>query len=413
MSVESKFKNFFFISFLLVIIGTIIENYIFITGDKSLFIDPIYSLFIILSIIIILMKFNSQNYFIDKRNFIYIILLAYCFFQFVRPPVENIDQMVSNYWLSKFGGPYFDVIFLIPIFFLWANNYNALYWFEKLSLLSIKVGILSIPFSMINNSVFLYAFFFPSYYLLAGFKHSSKTRKAWIIMGLLAGFFSFYAEHNRAGIARILITICFLLLFRIANYSFFKIVLLSIFIFPFYIFFSINYFDHSFFSAILNLFQNTDSSNNFFIDTRSFLFIEIFNHFKNDGNIFIGNGGFANYYTYWFDFISSFMETSEGKYRLSMEVGFLSILLKGGIVYLLLHYLLIYQTTTYAVNNSKNIYLKNLSVIAISFLFTSSYENVLAFDTLNVSFWIILSLLYSKKIINLSNEDIQTIFKKL
>ena len=98
------------------------------------------------------------------------------------------------------------------------------------------------------------------------------------------------------------------------------------------------------FFFILNLFQNTDPSNNYLIDTRSFLYIEIFNHFKNDGNIFIGNGGFANYYTYWFDFISSFMETSEGKYRLSMEVGFLSILLKGGIIYLLLHYLLIYQT---------------------------------------------------------------------
>ena len=151
------------------------------------------------------------------------------------------------------------------------------------------------------------------------------------------------------------------------NFNFFKIALVLIFIFPFYIFFSINYFDHNFFSFILNLFKNNNSSNNYLIDTRSFLYIEIFNHFKNDGNIFIGNGGFANYYTYWFDFISSFMETSEGKYRLSMEVGFLSILLKGGIIYLLLHYLLIYQTTTYAVNNSRNKYLKNLSFIVISF----------------------------------------------
>lgn len=412
MTKESKFK-FFHLSFLLVLIGTIIENYIFITGDKSLLIDPIYSLFIVLSIFIILIKFNSENFFIDKRNFIYLILLAYCFFQFIRPPVENIDQMVANYWLSKFGGPYFDVIFLIPLFFLWANYSNALYWFERLSLLSIKIGILSIPFSLINNSTFLYAFFFPSYYLLAGFKHSSKTRKAWIIIGLFVGLFSFYAEHNRAGIARILIAIFFLILFRIVNFSFFKITLLIIFIFPFYIFFSINYFDYSIFSFILNLFQNTDPSNSYLIDTRSFLFIEIFNHFKNGGNIFIGNGGFANYYTYWFDFISGFMETPEGKYRLSMEVGFLSILLKGGIIYLLLHYLLIYQTTTYAINNSKNKYLNNLSVIAISFLFTSSYENVLAFDTLNISFWIMLSLLYSKNINNLTNEDIQIVFKKL
>ena len=59
MTKESKFK-FFHLSFLLVLIGTIIENYIFITGDKSLIIDPIYSLFIVLSIFIILIKFKAK-----------------------------------------------------------------------------------------------------------------------------------------------------------------------------------------------------------------------------------------------------------------------------------------------------------------------------------------------------------------
>ena len=167
-----------------------------------------------------------------------------------------------------------------------------------------------------------------------------------------------------------------------------------------------------FFFFILNLFQNTDPSNNYLIDTRSFLYIEIFNHFKNDGNIFIGNGGFANYYTYWFDFISSLWKHQRANIGYLWKWVFINTIKRWNYLFVITLFINL-SNTTYAVNNSRNKYLKNLSFIVISFLFTSSYENVLAFDTLNVSFWIMLSLLYSKNINNLTNEDIQIVFKKL
>src|SRR5210317_1893506 len=115
---ENNYKNFYY-SFLIIIISNLIYFYTtFINKDINRIIEILLGLHIFFSIFFLVHKFHFKNFFI--KNNIYLLLLIYCLIQYIRPPADNYDNIVQNYWLSKFGGVTFDSIFLLPIFYLWS-----------------------------------------------------------------------------------------------------------------------------------------------------------------------------------------------------------------------------------------------------------------------------------------------------
>ena len=61
-------------------------------------------------------------------------------------------------------------------------------------------------------------------------------------------------------------------------------------------------------------------------------------HFENYGNIFIGDGGFSNYYSDYFYNWRNVLgrDSGDSPFRYNAEVGILGIMLKGGLIFLLL-----------------------------------------------------------------------------
>ena len=138
-------------------------------------------------------------------------------------------------------------------------------------------------------------------------------------------------------------------------------------------------------------------------------------HFREDGNIFIGDGGFSNYYSSYFDNWRNrlFFVTGDNLIRVNVEVGLLGIILKGGLIFLFLIFLLVFNCINTSIKNSKNNYTSSLAFIVGAYFMYMSVENAFVFDLLNVSFWIMLSIVGNIKLNSIEEKEMHKIFERI
>lgn len=409
---QINYKNYYF-SFLIIIIVNFINFYISaINPDINRILKVIIGSHIFFSIFFITYKFNLVNFFSKGKNNLFLIIIFYCFFQFLRPPAENYNLIIGNYWFSKFGGLNYDSLFLIPLFYLWSNYKDSIYWFEKFSLLSVKIGILLVPFCYFFKLPFFYTAFFPIYYLLAGYNYSNFKRKLWIISSFILGNYIFFIDSYRSGIIRSLIILALIILVKLNFKNINKKIIYFFVIIPFLTLISTFYFNFDIFNFILNRLNFIDPS--YLINTRTFIFEEIINHFNLKGNLIIGDGGFGNYYSNYFDIWRniSLFEGGDFYFRNNSEVGLLGIMLKGGLILLILIFLLVIKCININFKFSKNRYTQMLTLIVASYFMFLTVENTFKFDLINITFWIMLSIASNIKLNSLSENEIKNIFNK-
>ena len=408
---ENDYKNFY-ISFLIIIIVNIVNFYTnFINSNINRILEVFIGLHIFLSIFFVTYKINFINFFLKGKNKLFFILLLYCLFQFLRPPAAGYDTLISNYWLSKFGGLNYDALFLLPLFYFWSYYENSIYWFERLSLLSIKIGILLIPICYLLNLPIFYVAFFPTYYLLAGYEYSDLKRKIWILSGFLIGNYFFFIEVHRSGNIRSLLILLVLLIIKLNSKKINKISNYIFLTIPLIFFMSYFYLEQSIFILIFEKMNLTDSI--YSVDTRTFIYNDLINHFTSFGNIIIGDGGFANYYSdYFYNWRLQFA-SGDNLFRVNSEVGFLGIILKGGLFLLLLIFLLIFNSIQTSYKYSNNNYTKTLSLVIGTYFMFTCVENAFVFDLLNISFWVMLSIVGNIKLNSFNEKEMMQIFEKV
>lgn len=127
------------------------------------------------------------------------------------------------------------------------------------------------------------------------------------------------------------------------------------------------------------------------IDTRSFLFVEFFNDVKGKDLVF-GKGYLGKYYSPYFKDWEG--ESGDHSFRFSIEVGYLQIILKGGIV-LVLAFLVVVLSKAYKGFVSSN--LKSWQIIASFWLLIEllmlTVENIPAFNLHFLYIWILIGIL--------------------
>jgi hypothetical protein len=388
------------------------ECFLFFTNINNFYFELFFKIYIYISIFFLLFSFDKQEF--TNFNLLEFLSIFALFilgiFQAIREPVENFNLITSNYYYSAFGNPLFIPSFFVFLFIFWGHYRNGLYWFEKTSLLSIKVGILLVPISYFFNLDYCYILFLPTFYLLAGYQYSNRKRKNIILLGIFLGAFVFFLENYRSGIIRILIsTLVFMVIYfnLIALKNILKIVFI---ITPFYFFYdTLNNFPN-------NLMLISDYLNSYFdtsitTDTRTFIYKETFDYLKSSSNLLVGDGPLGNYYSPYFDYLRYSDQFTEGDFyiRATAEVGIIQMLLKGGFVNLFLISFIIINLSLKSFN-SNNKYVQNLSLIALSYFAYMSIENIPSFNFLNASFWILLGISSSKKIIDYSDKDMYNLF---
>lgn len=410
------FNHYYFISFIIVIIGEIFISYLkFTDASAGSLLKLIVHSHIYLSVFFLIFgfkfvdikKFNS-NYLV----FLLFILLFYSLFQLFRISPVNTDLYVSNPIYARFGNIWYGPMFIVPFFIFWGINKNSIYWFEKISLNVIQVGVILFLLSLLFNFNVPYVFFISSFTLLAGFSFSNNKRRIWIILGICISIIVFFSEEYRSGVLRILLALfCVLIVYqkiRILKIFF----ILFLFLFPLFIFYDVLNNSPNIFQLIAEI--ENKNNQNLFVDTRTFLFTETYNELKKNNNLILGLGSMGSYFSdYFLNLISYDNYASADFYiRSKVEVGFLQMLLKGGLFYVIL-ISLIYFYLAKNIAKVKNTYIHNLSYICISNFFFMSIENIPAFNYLNALIWIILGICLTNLLKEKNNLEIKKIFNTL
>jgi hypothetical protein len=114
---------------------------------------------------------------------------------------------------------------------------------------------------------------------------------------------------------------------------------------------------------IFNFFYELGNLNSYenelLANTRSFLYIDIFNSTDSIFKLIFGSGASASYESYLFSQSNSLL-FEEGRY--GTEVGFLNYLLKSGIIGFILFSLLLFYPINLGINHSNNILIKLISL---------------------------------------------------
>ena len=410
------FNRYYFLSFIIVIIGEIFISYLkFTDASAGSLLKLIVHSHIYLSVFFLIFGFKLMD--IKKFNsnylvFLLFILLFYSLFQLFRISPVNTDLYVSNPIYARFGNIWYGPMFIVPFFIFWGINKNSIYWFEKISLKVIQIGVILFLLSLLFNFNVPYVFFLSSFTLLAGFSFSNNKRRIWIILGICISIIVFFSEEYRSGVLRILLALfCVLIVYqkiRILKIFF----ILFLFLFPLFVFYDVLNNSPNIFQLIAEI--ENKNNQNLFVDTRTFLFTETYNELKKNNDLILGLGSMGSYLSDYFLSIISYNNYASADFyiRSKVEVGFLQMLLKGGLFYIILISLIYFYLAKNLIK-VKNTYIQNLSYICIGNFFFMSIENIPAFNYLNALIWIILGICLTNLLKEKNNLEIKKIFNTL
>lgn len=405
--IKKKFNNFFFLSLIIILIAEITLN--FFSTNIYGFNKLIFNTYIYLSFLIVISTFSIEKLKILNFKFKLIIFILFCFsiFQLLRIDDVNANLFADNLLLAKFGNISYGPMFLIPIFILWGLHKNAIYYFEKISLISIKIGTFCLPFCFIFDLKYPIVAFLPSFFLLSFFQYSSPNKKVWILLGIFLSFIIFYLDNYRSGILRLTLSLFlfFIVFYKLKFLS--RLFLIFSFIFPIIVFQNSTFSEKTFFEEASNIFSDSKIKK-LSMDTRSFLYKETFSDLNYNKKLFFGKGPLGSYYSPLFDNLGlqTFYSGEDHYIRSTVEVGLLQYLLKGGVLYFII-ISFIFLLTSFQSSRNDFIHYLLLTVACYYLLFT--IENLPFYDFLNALIWIIIGISISPNNKNLLNKDINKI----
>jgi hypothetical protein len=300
--------------------------------------------------------------------------------------------------LSSFMG-----LSLFPVLFF-IIGVNAKY-FTPVNMLISGYCILTFAFSIIfmkypELQLFL---LMPIFYTIV--TYPLQTNRARILTFIISAVIVVTSMTNRAGVGRIVISYMIVIAYTIALKIKFSKKLVNVAIFlvlmvPFYLLYIGVKGENVFGEALGDNAQGGYGQENMQADTRTFLYVEVFQDLKMNKAFLFGKGVNAGYLSESFQTLN----------RTIVEVGFLQILLKSGIVGFLLYMTMLVSAIFKAMNNSNNRFMEYLALLLLGYVLMFFIENILAFNLLNVMIWIVVGMCHSQELRELSDEEIRNLF---
>jgi hypothetical protein len=297
--------------------------------------------------------------------------------------------LLSNY----LGISLFPVLFFIAgISVGYFRDFNRI-----LTLYILIAALISLPFlTYFEFQLFL---LLPVFYLIVTIplrRTGGKILITLITISIVAVSFT-----NRAGLLRILLSYCIIVAyFLLQNLKINKRILhLLVFILLMVpvisLFLALQ--GQSIFQMVLGEDISGYSQMNPYADTRTFLYYEVFQDLKLNSAFLFGKGMNAGYASEAFETFS----------RQVVEVGFLQIILKVGVVGFILYVTVIISAVTKALGKSKSVFIKAIGLMLVGYLLMLFIENVIAYNLLNIIIWFSVGLCHSKELRNLTDIEIK------
>ncbi|MDD5053072.1 MAG: hypothetical protein PHO27_10115 [Sulfuricurvum sp.] len=133
--------------------------------------------------------------------------------------------------------------------------------------------------------------------------------------------------------------------------------------------------------AILQIRSELMANDSLLTDSRTFLFVELFDDMS-ENELLVGRGALGTYYSPYFESWNKQYEGGDSSTRSSIEIGYLEMILKGGVVMVILYLLFLLPAVYLGIFKSKN-YISKMSGFMISvyiILWSISYIPIYSAD---------------------------------
>jgi hypothetical protein len=370
-------------------------------GVSLLDTDYIYLLPLTSALVMLFVYFGTywrQSLAGQKIVIVYDALVLWILFSLGRSLLQlnSLGDLKEFLFSNYLGLSLFPVLFFIaginPSYFFPVNRALSIYIFVA--------GLISMFF--INYFEFQLFLLLPIFYVVLTIPLRNLGGKILVI--LISISIIIVSLSNRAGLLRILISYSIIGAYYMMqsvriNKRMLKIMIFIVLMIPVVsLFLGIK--GESVFQIVLGEDTNEYSQMNPYADTRTFLYYEVFQDLRINRAFLLGKGLNAGYASDAFKTYS----------RQVVEVGFLQILLKTGIIGVILYVWVIFSAVFKALGRSKSLFSKALGLLLVGYILMLFIENIIAYNLLNVIIWIIVGLCHSTSFRNLDDKEIRNLF---
>jgi hypothetical protein len=334
----------------------------------------------------------------QKVVILYDILMIWIFVCLVRSLLQfhSLGE-VKEFLFSSYLG-----LSLFPILFFIAGTKTD-YFFalnKSLSIYILIAALLSLFF--VNYFEFQLFLLLPVFYIIITIPLRTPGGRLMVI--LITVSIIIVSFTNRAGLLRIVISYSILGAYYLmrnvkVNRKLLNLLVTLILLVP-VVSLYLGIKGQSVFQIILGDDGTSYSQLNPYADTRTFLYYEVFQDLQATKTFVFGKGLNAGYASDAFETFS----------RQVVEVGFLQILLKTGVVGFILYVSVIFSAIFKALGDSRNLFVKALGLLLAGYLLMLFVENIIAYNLLNIIIWFIVGLCHSESIRNLEDKEIKSLF---
>jgi len=354
------------------------------------------------SVIIIIFLYFGTYWRVDLKSttakWEYDILVFWIFVCFIRSAIQlhGIDDLKTFLFSNYMGLSLFPVLFFIV-----GVNINYFFSVNKiLTVYFVLATLLSLVF--INHFEFQLFILFPIFYIIITIPLRNSWERLFIILVSIS--IVIVSLTNRAGILRILISYLIVIAYYViqkmrVNKKLLKFIVFCLLMIP-VVSLYLGIKGQSVFQVILGRNEVSYSQINPSIDTRTFLYYEVFQDLKSNEAFIFGKGLNAGYASQSFETFS----------RPVVEVGFLQILLKTGIVGFVLYITVLISAVFKALGKSSNSFVKSLGLLLAGYVLLLFVENIIAYNLLNIIIWIIVGMCHSEALRGLSTQEMKHLF---
>lgn len=361
----------------------------------------IYILAIVSALLMMIIYFFTKWRLEMKGNvslFLYEALVVWIFVSFVRSIFQmgDIGEMVPFLFYNFLGISLFPVLFFtIGVSVGYVKVIDRMLTFYIITSFIISLFFLN----HFELQIFL---LLPIFYLII----TTPLKPKWegIMIFVISIVLVIISLTNRAGILRVLISYCILAAMfivksmRVSKY-FIKFAVFCLLLIPVASLY-LGMQGKSVFQLVLGEDIQPYSQMNPYADTRTLLYYEVFQDLRINNAFLFGKGLNAGYAS---DSFTTFD-------RPVVEVGFLHLLLKTGILGCLLYFSILVTAIFKSIGRSKSYFIKSLGLLLAGYLLMFFVENILAYNLLNIIIWIVIGMCLSERMRGMSDSEIRILF---
>ncbi|MGZ0015672.1 hypothetical protein [Yeosuana sp. AK3] len=342
-----------------------------------------------------------------KIRIFYYLLFFWCFITVVRSFSFSIQD-----WLTNFGNIYMAFAWIMPITLILGlkiENWKVMFKSILFMFTLMIFAFIFLPFFKFNEEWIL--LLRPiNFILLIGIYHFGILRKLKFYFVIIIYLIIAYLGSRRLEFLFIFLVLLLLLIDKLSSISlrksFIKYIILG-FVIVFILVFTVGYEFVSNALALLIEFQ----------DSRTFLFNEFFKDLSTSDK-FLGRGSLGTYYSDFFQRTNRYYEMvgrkgwkGDDPFRITIEVGYLQMILKGGFIMLILNISVYLYASYVAIFKSNNKFIRRLGYFIFAVSSLSLIELRPTFTPLFIIFWIAIGTVSIKKYREMSDEEINKLIK--